>query len=216
LLRRIVTAFEKGILMLTKRFEDALLFAAEKHRHQIRKGSKVPYLSHLLGVASLVIEHGGDEDEAIGALLHDVIEDQEVTEEELREKFGPRVAEIVAGCTDGVPDATTGQKPPWRQRKEAYLAHIDASRAASIRLVSTADKLHNIRSIITDYRTWGEDLWTRFSGGRETIWYYDALAKRFSAAASQNDPPGLHTLLQELVVAVEELKKLTKNEIDGQ
>ena len=111
--------------MLTAKFDEALLFATEKHRAQVRKGSGVTYVSHLLGVASLVLEHGGDEDEAIGALLHDVIEDQGVSEDELNTKFGPRVAEIVVGCTDGVPDEITGQKPPWKQRKEAYIAHID-------------------------------------------------------------------------------------------
>ncbi len=195
--------------MLTNKFEEALIFAAEKHRAQVRKGSGVPYLSHLLGVASLVLEHGGDEDEAIGALLHDVIEDQDVTEDEVKAKFGPRVAEIVVGCTDGVPDAATGQKPPWRARKEVYIAHLDDSRAASIRLVSAADKLHNIRSIITDYRTVGEELWSRFSGGRETIWYYRALSEQHLNAASQSDPRGLHTLLEELRVAVLELEKLT-------
>ncbi len=196
--------------MLTAKFDEALLFATEKHRAQVRKGSGVPYVSHLLGVASLVLEHGGDEDEAIGALLHDVIEDQDVTEDDLIRKFGPRVAEIVVGCTDGVPDALTGKKPPWKERKEAYIAHINASLATSIRLVSAADKLHNIRSIITDYRTLGEELWSRFSGGRETIWYYRALADQFSRVSSDTDPRGLHTLLAELHVAVEELEKLAK------
>lgn len=196
--------------MLTAKFDEALLFATEKHRAQVRKGSGVPYVSHLLGVASLVLEHGGDEDEAIGALLHDVIEDQDVTEDDLIRKFGPRVAEIVVGCTDGVPDALTGKKPPWKERKEAYIAHINASLATSIRLVSAADKLHNIRSIITDYRTLGEGLWSRFSGGRETIWYYRALADQFSRVSSDTDPRGLHTLLAELHVAVEELEKLAK------
>jgi (p)ppGpp synthase/HD superfamily hydrolase len=201
--------------MLDQRFDKALLFAAAQHRSQVRKGSNAPYISHLLGVASLVIEHGGDEDEAIGALLHDVIEDQNVTREELEAEFGPRVAEIVAGCTDGVPDALTGKKPPWRERKEAYIAHIDASLPASIRLVSAADKLHNIRSITTDYRTLGEELWTRFSGGRETLWYYRALADQFTTAASNTDRPGLNTLLEELRVAVEVLEEMTKGNDGG-
>ena len=197
--------------MLTVKFEDALLFAADKHRAQIRKGSGVPYLSHLLGVASLVLEHGGDEDEAIGALLHDVIEDQDVTEAELNEKFGPRVAQIVVGCTDGVPDAISGQKAPWRTRKEDYIAHLNSETESSIRLVSLADKLHNIRSIITDYRTVGEELWARFSGGRDTIWYYQALAQRHFDIASPNDPPGLHALREELRMAVQELEDLAAN-----
>ena len=108
--------------MLTSCFDDALLFAAAKHKNQVRKGSNAPYISHLMGVASLVLEHGGDEDEAIGALLHDVIEDQDVTAPELEEKFGLRVAEIVEGCTDGVPDES-GQKPPWRAQRSLYRAY---------------------------------------------------------------------------------------------
>jgi (p)ppGpp synthase/HD superfamily hydrolase len=195
--------------MLTSRFEDALLFAADKHRKQIRKGSSVPYVSHLLGVASLVLEHGGDEDEGIGALLHDVIEDQDVKKEELEAKFGLRVAEIVEGCTDGVPDES-GIKPPWRARKEAYIAHINSDLAPSIRLVSAADKLHNIRSIITDYRTHREELWQRFSGGRETLWYYHALSDQFVATLQESDSAGLRALVAELQLAVEELESITQ------
>jgi GTP pyrophosphokinase len=194
--------------MLTSRFEDALLFAADKHRKQIRKGSGVPYLSHLLGVASLVLEHGGDEEEAIGALLHDVIEDQNVTKGELESKFGSRVAEIVEGCTDGVPDES-GIKPPWRARKEAYVAHINSDLSPSVRLVSAADKLHNIRSIITDYRTHQEELWKRFSGGRETLWYYRALSDQFAATLQESDSAGLRALVAELRLAVEELERIT-------
>lgn len=195
-------------MILTARFEEALSYAAQLHAKQIRKGSGVPYVSHLLGVASLVLEHDGNEDEAIAALLHDAIEDQGVTREQIAAKYGEAVAEIVQGCTDGVPDATTGQKPPWRQRKEAYIAHIDDTRPASIRLVSAADKLHNIRSIITDYRTQREELWSRFSGGRETIWYYRALSDRFLEVGSTADPPGLRALLDELQFAVLELERI--------
>lgn len=194
--------------MLTSRFETALLFAIEKHRQQIRKGSGVPYVSHLLGVASLVLEHGGNENEAIGALLHDVIEDQEVTASELTDNFGPGVAEIVQGCTDGVPDET-GQKPPWRPRKEAYISHITGDLSPSIRLVSAADKLHNIRSIITDYRTQEEELWQRFSGGRETLWYYRALADQFKKTRQDSDSAGFKALVDELQFAVVELETLT-------
>jgi (p)ppGpp synthase/HD superfamily hydrolase len=165
--------------VLGERFEDALIYAAKLHSRQIRKGSEVPYIAHLIGVASIALEYGADEDEAIAALLHDAIEDQGGAQarEEIRKRFGERVVGIVEGCTD----ADVKPKPPWRQRKEAYIAHVkDAS--PSVHLVSCSDKLHNARSILKDYRMHGDDLWERFKGGKEgTLWYYRSLANSFRA-----------------------------------
>ncbi len=160
-----------------KRLKDALLYAAKLHAKQTKKGTDIPYLAHLLGVASIALEHGANEDEAIAALLHDAIEDQggAQTREEIRMRFGNRVVAIVNGCTD----CDVEPKPPWRERKEAYIAHIkDAS--PSVHLVSAADKLHNARAILKDYRTLGDSLWERFNGGKEgTLWYYRSLSDVF-------------------------------------
>jgi GTP pyrophosphokinase len=184
---------------LGSRFEAALVHAAQLHREQVRKGSGVAYVSHLLAVAGLVLEHGGDEDEAIAALLHDAVEDQggAATLRAIRERFGDTVAAIVEGCTDT--DETP--KPPWRIRKEAYLAHLPTA-SPSVRLVSAADKLHNARTIAADYRRYGEALWERFSGGREgTLWYYRALVGVLAAH-------GRTPLVEDLERAVSELERL--------
>lgn len=164
-------------MILTQRFHDALGYAMELHATQVRKGTTIPYLAHLLAVASLVIEHGSTEDEAIAALLHDAIEDQGgvPTREEIRRRFGDTVVAIVDGCTD----AEVFPKPPWRQRKAAYIAHLQHAPPA-VQLVSIADKLHNARAILADYRTLGDALWTRFNGGRDgTLWYYRTLLQVF-------------------------------------
>jgi (p)ppGpp synthase/HD superfamily hydrolase len=162
---------------LGPRFGRAFLFAAEKHAGQTRKASTIPYIAHLMGVASLVLEFGGDEDMAIGALLHDVVEDCGGAPmlAEVRRRFGGRVAKIVNGCTD----SDTTPKPPWRERKENYLRHLKSA-DAEVRLVSAADKLNNVRSILSDYREVGEAIWARFNGGREgTVWYYRSLLDEF-------------------------------------
>ncbi|MEM6639960.1 MAG: HD domain-containing protein [Pseudomonadota bacterium] len=161
-------------IALSQRFEDALVFAARLHAKQTRKGGNIPYISHLLGVTSLVLEAGGSEDEAIAALLHDGPEDQggEKTLTDIRHRFGNEVAEIVAACSDTFDDP----KPPWKARKEAYLEKLEFA-TESVLLVSCADKLHNARSILTDYRNVGDALWQRFRGGKDgTLWYYSALA----------------------------------------
>nr|NIN09787.1 HD domain-containing protein [Gemmatimonadales bacterium]NIN48496.1 HD domain-containing protein [Gemmatimonadales bacterium]NIP05960.1 HD domain-containing protein [Gemmatimonadales bacterium]NIR01130.1 HD domain-containing protein [Gemmatimonadales bacterium]NIS65174.1 HD domain-containing protein [Gemmatimonadales bacterium] len=166
---------------------------------QDRKGKGVPYVAHLLGAASLVLEYGGDEDEAIAALLHDAIEDQgdKITLGEIRRRFGDPVAEIVDGCTD----ARTTPKPPWRPRKEAYLAHLQDA-AANERLVAAADKLHNAWTLLADYRTQGEAIWSRFSGGREgTLWYYRALVETFKASG----PTPMVDELDRVVTQIERL-----------
>ena len=157
---------------LSPQFEAALSFAAALHRTQLRKASSIPYVAHLLAVASLVIEHGGDEDEVIAALLHDAIEDQGGTAvgADIRRQFGDRVAEIVLACSDSV----TMPKPPWRERKQAHLAHV-AGAAPGVKLVVAADKLHNARSLLVEHRRLGEALWTHFRGQKAgTLWYYRA------------------------------------------
>jgi len=190
---------------LGPRFLRAFRFAAEKHAGQARKASTTPYIAHLIGVASLVLEFGGDEDAAIAALLHDVVEDCGGAPmlREVRRRFGNRVAKIVDGCTDS--DAYP--KPPWRERKAAYIRHLkDAD--ADTRLVSTADKLNNIRSILADYREVGEDIWTRFNGGREgTLWYYRALLDEFLRRKLDCKP---NRLTREFELAVKELEAVTE------
>jgi GTP pyrophosphokinase len=187
--------------ILGARFERALVLAAQLHQQQTRKGTSIPYVSHLLAVASLVIENGGDEDCAIAALLHDAVEDQggRATLERIRAEFGERVAELVEACTD----AEVTPKPPWRARKEQYIAHLaEASDAA--RLISAADKLHNARAILADYRELGDALWERFAGGREgTLWYYQALVAAFVAS-------GRNRVVDELERTVTELVQRTK------
>jgi (p)ppGpp synthase/HD superfamily hydrolase len=162
---------------LGPRFRRAFLFAADKHSGQTRKASTIPYVAHLMGVASLVLEAGGDEELAIAALLHDVVEDCGGAPmlKEVHRRFGARVAKIVDGCTD----ADTYPKPPWRERKEKYIRRL-RKEDADTRLVSAADKLNNVRSILSDYRAVGEAVWSRFKGGREgTLWYYRTLRDVF-------------------------------------
>jgi (p)ppGpp synthase/HD superfamily hydrolase len=169
---------EQAFVPYGPRFEEALLYAARVHAVQRRKGTAIPYVTHLLAVAAIVGENGGTEDEVIAALLHDAVEDQggEARLADVRARFGVEVAAIVWGCTD----AETKPKPPWRARKEAYIAHL-ADATTSVLLVSSADKLHNARAILADLRTQGAALWGRFNGGKEgTLWYYRALADAYA------------------------------------
>jgi (p)ppGpp synthase/HD superfamily hydrolase len=162
---------------LTGRFDAAYQLASDLHRRQRRKSTDIPYLSHLLAVAGLVLEHGGDEDEAIAALLHDAVEDQggQPTLDLIRLEFGANVADLVSALSDT--DETP--KPPWRPRKEAYLLHLEDAPTGVLR-VSAADKLHNARSIVRDYLVFGEDLWNRFSApASDQIWYYRSLSDVF-------------------------------------
>ena len=186
---------------LGPRFLKAFLFAAEKHAGQVRKASTTPYIAHLMGVASLVLEFGGDEAMSIAALLHDVVEDCGGTAmlQEVKRRFGTRVAKMVDGCTD----SDTFPKPPWRERKENYLRHLKSADADTW-LVSAADKLNNVRSILSDYREVGESIWERFNGRREgTLWYYRALLKEF-----QRGKPS--RLVREFELAVRELEARAK------
>ena len=191
---------------LGERFDRALAFASDLHRDQRRKGSDVPYVAHLLAVAAIAIEHGATEDEAIAALLHDSIEDQGVAfggpdklRAAIRDRFGAEVLAIVEGCTD----ADTIPKPPWKERKQRYLAHLEKA-PRSVLLVACADKLHNARSTIADLSA-AEDreaYWRKFGGGRDgTLGYFRTLAKMFLERF-----PG--TLSEDLARAVLELTSI--------
>lgn len=165
------------IHVLTDRFNQALSYAEQAHRTQQRKGTDIPYAAHLLSVCALVLEYGGNEDQAIAALLHDAVEDQggEPRLEEIRVNFGEHVAEIVAACSD----AFTQPKPPWQERKQHYINAL-ANHDPDSWLVSCADKLHNARSILRDYESLGDELWSRFKGGKDgTLWYYRALTDQY-------------------------------------
>ena len=191
-------------MILSQRFEDALVYSARLHAKQIRKGTTIPYVSYLLGVAGIVLEHGGNEVETIAALLHDAVEDQggADTREEIRRRFGDAVVSIVDGCTD----AEVIPKPPWKERKEQYIARLSHA-SPSILLVSAADKLHNARAILGDYRALGENLWDRFNGGKEgTLWYYKSLVDAFKQAAAGT---ALAPLIEELERVVGEIEKLS-------
>jgi (p)ppGpp synthase/HD superfamily hydrolase len=181
------------------KFEEALVHAARLHREGVRKGTAIPYVTHLLAVAAIVGENGGTEDEVVAALLHDAIEDTPETEASLAARFGPAVAEIVAACSDT--DVTP--KPPWKERKEAYVARA-AGLPNSARLVSSADKLHNARSILADLRMEGDALWGRFTGGKEgTLWYYRALVEAYGAS-------GATPVVEELDRVVSEIEDLAR------
>jgi (p)ppGpp synthase/HD superfamily hydrolase len=181
---------------LSSRFSDALSYVTALHAEQRRKVSGEPYLAHLLAVAAIVMEHGGNEDETIAALLHDAVEDQGgmATLEEIRRRFGPSVAEIVEGCSD----AMVSPKPPWRQRKDAHIARLREA-SASVRLVVAADKLHNAGSLVREYRRRGESLWASFHGGRDgTLWYYRTVADVLKQAAPTPIVEELDRILEEL------------------
>jgi (p)ppGpp synthase/HD superfamily hydrolase len=188
-------------MKLSPKFEEALVYATQLHGGQLRKKTQVPYIGHLLGVAAIALEYEADETEAIGALLHDAVEDGGGPERqrEIEKRFGKAVGEIVAGCTDS--DETP--KPPWRERKEKYIAHL-RNASASIRLVSAADKLHNARAIVHNLREEGEDVWSRFKAGKEgALWYYRALVTAFREH-------GKHPLIKELDRVVSEMERLAR------
>ena len=188
---------------LSARFDEALLFARQRHQGQFRKGTEIPYVAHLLSTAALVLEGGGDEEQAIAGLLHDALEDNEFTEvtfEELVKEFGERVANMVRDCSDSEPGK---KKRGWKARKKRYLAALKTHDKDSL-LVANADKLHNARAILTDYRTEGEDLWSRFSKKSDPLWYYPRLAKIFRKRRTP--------LADEFDLVVKELVALVKRE----
>lgn len=167
---------------LSNRFEQALVYAAQVHANQVRKGGDVPYVSHLLSVAALVLDDGGDEDEAIAGLLHDAVEDSGNTEirEAILVKFGERVVSIVDGCTE----SCTIPKPPWRDRKLRYIEQMRHASPSVLR-VSMADKLHNARSILADRDREGDAVWDKFKGGKAgTLWFYRSLLEIYQQGGS--------------------------------
>lgn len=186
---------------LTGRFNEAFRHAATLHATQTRKGTAIPYVSHLLGVAALVLEHGGDEDQAIAALLHDAVEDQPRggrTAKEIRARFGERVASLVHRLSD----ATAHPKPPWRERKEAYVARVQDGTPDEL-LISAADKLHNVRAIVRDLRRVGPGVWDRFTASRDdALWYYRSLVTAYRQAGFDA------FIVEELDLAVREMEEL--------
>ncbi len=188
--------------MHSRKLTMAFEMAAELHQGQVRKGSGEPFLSHVMGVAALVIRYGGTEDEAAGALLHDSAEDcgGETTLSRIRETLGPEIEAIVRGCSDSL----GSPKPPWRERKEAFIKSL-RSASPSVILVSNCDKIYNLGAILDDYRIHGEELWGRFTGRKEgTLWYYRTLTGFYM----KYHPSAPARKLQRILEALEdELKK---------
>lgn len=196
--------------MLTERFDRAVARAREWHGAQRRKASRVPYVAHLFSVVALVLEAGGDEDQAVAALLHDALEDapdraaSERRAEAIGEEFGERVLAIVRGCTDGDPEERRALA--WHVRKERYVAGLGECAEEAL-LVSAADKLHNARQLLYDYGRFGEVLWGPFNApAEEILWYHRELADAFAARLAADTPAG--RLAAELVRVVAELESL--------
>lgn len=183
--------------LLSERFLEAFEMAFHLHNQQLRKESKIPYIAHLMAVSSLVLENGGNENQAIAALLHDAVEDQGGwdTLKDIKDKFGEEVATLVDGCTD----AYTNPKPPWKERKVAYLEKMKTA-PDSVILVSLADKVHNARSILLDLQNSGDQIWEKFKGGKAgTLWYYQSLANIFDSAPYPLLKPQLRDLVEEII-----------------
>ena len=186
-------------IYLTERFQQALNYAYVLHKDQYRKGAEIPYFTHLMTVAALVLENGGDEDQAIAALLHDAVEDQGglKTLNEIRDFYGEHVAELVDGCTD----AYAHPKGPWQERKTAYINKLKSA-DDKILLISLADKIHNARTILLELQSGNHDIWIIFKGGKDrTIWYYQELANVF-------DQSPFTKLKKELRILVDEISRI--------
>jgi (p)ppGpp synthase/HD superfamily hydrolase len=191
-------------MTLGQSFDEALILAVELHRDDVRKGKRTPYAAHVLGVCALVLQDGGNEDEAIGALLHDALEDHpdEISAKHIEKRFGQAVLEIVRSCTDTPPNYTGGPKPAWRKRKEEYLNHLDLA-SPSARRVSLADKVYNIRELVDDLRIEGDATWERFNAGRDDqLWYYREIQRRMHDAGQAG------MLMREFDAAFAELDRL--------
>jgi (p)ppGpp synthase/HD superfamily hydrolase len=188
---------------LSRHFEEALVYATQAHCNQTRKKTGIPYIAHVLGVTAIALEYGANETEAIGALLHDTVEDCGGMERlvDIRKRFGDDVAKIVAGCTD----TYETPKPPWLERKKNYIAHLKDS-DSSTRLVSASDKLHNTRAILAELRRHGAEVFERFSGKKDgTLWYYRALVTAFRQHDDHTD------LVDELDRVVTQIEQLTQS-----
>lgn len=192
----------EDVAQLTPRLRAALEYAFLLYRDDARRGSNTPVLAHLLGVCALVQGDGGDEDEAIAALLHDALEDkpERTSRDELGARFGERVLALVATATDTPPEWTGGEKPPWRERKEGYLRRARRAEPGLLR-VTIADKVDNLRAMLAEYRRLGERLWERFNAGRDhQVWYYRSALEAYRAAGARGP------LLDELARLVRELE----------
>ena len=192
-----MTKMTKPAIYLTERFQSAMAYATEQHKDQSRKSTTITYICHPFGVASLVLEAGGDEDQAIAALLHDVPEDcgGEPRLKEIAEKFGPRVEGIVRGCSDSLVEDPE-EKAPWKERKEVHINHLYDADLDTL-TVTAADKAHNARSIATDLQNQGPELWKRFNANREDIiWYYESV---FAVLQERKVSPALLTPLRNAI-----------------
>jgi (p)ppGpp synthase/HD superfamily hydrolase len=200
--------------MLTRRFADAFALAEKLHRRQTRKGMDVPYISHLMAVSGLVLEHGGDEDEAISGLLHDAVEDQGglATARVISDQFGPAVAQIVLGCSDAV-DEPGKPKLPWRERKAAFIARA-GSLPRSTALVVTCDKLHNLRCLIADIEREGPSTLSRFTSPAGVSWYYAGLAEALTPFSGRAPVGDLKRLVARFATLVEGYD-LPRGALDG-
>ena len=187
-------------MRLSPQFEKALIYATRIHGGKLRKKTRIPYIGHILGVAAIAMEYGANETEAIAALLHDAVEDGGGPRRlrDIERKFGKKVARIVEGCTDTLQTP----KPPWRERKENYIAHLKRA-SASTRLVSAADKLHNARAILHNLRYEGDNVWSRFTGKEGALWYYRSLVSAFREHGSNE----LIEELDRVVTKIEELAR---------
>ena len=216
--------------MLTDRYKKALQFAADVHEGQVKKGTEIAYLSHLLSVSALVLENDGDEDEAIAGLLHDSVEDRGDTyqtrcgavppagrgalKHDIEKLFGPRVRDLVMHCTDDeyLPEGRPSQKgtpEEWKARKKAYLEKLAKQADTSALRVSCADKLHNARAILVDYETLGDEVWQRFRANSkaEQLWYYRSLAETLTERAASAGDAGLKRLAGQLEAVVQAIAR---------
>lgn len=192
------------------RLVKAFALACDFHALHKRKGTTIPYISHLMATAAIVMEHGGSEDAVLAALLHDAIEDAggPTARQLIARELGEGVAQIVSGCSDTDTTDSAGNKPPWKQRKTKYIEHVRAERDVCTRLVSAADKLHNARSLLSDYRTHGEHLWSRFNAPRKDIlWYYEELIDAFRRTQTA---PALVNELERVIGALREESEPSK------
>ena len=205
---------------LSERFDEALLFASQHHRQQLRKGSRVPYMTHLMSVSALVVEHGGSEDQAIAALLHDAVEDAApgtgaAALVDIRLRFGNAVADIVQACSDGL-DADGNRSGTWAERKRDYVAGL-AHKALDALLVTAADKTHNGLCIAADVRRYGQGFWSTFNASRdELLWYYTsverAVAERLPGSSIAD---ALHRAVDELLAAAGRERSAVPMEMPG-
>jgi len=194
---------------LSEKFEQALIYATRAHAGQMRKKTGIPFVAHILGVTAIALEYGANETEAIGALLHDTVEDCGGKERlrEIRQKFGNEVASIVDGCTD----TYETPKPPWLERKRRYIEHLDSS-TSSTRLVSASDKLHNTRAILAELRRHGLEVFERFAGKKDgTLWYYRTLVTSFRRFGDHVD---LIDELDRVVSGIEQCVRESRSKLD--